>query len=170
MRPSDFLQAGDSPSIEHQLRRFLNGKVYLLGIGNRYWRDDGVGSLIAEALQPCQEFEVIDSGCVPENHLETVATANPDAILMIDATDFGAAPGQIRLLETEKIAQSGVSTHAGSLHMIASYLQLRTGARVALLAIQPADTSAGQGLSPEVSRAARYLQQTLPAIAIAHDR
>jgi hydrogenase 3 maturation protease len=136
-----------------------------LGIGNRCWRDDGVGSRIADALQPCLEFEAIDAGCVPENYLERVVGTNPDTILMIDATDFGGTPGEFRLLETENIAQSGLSTHAGSLHMLAQYLQARTGARIALLAIQPANTSAGEGMSPEVSRSARYLQETLRIIA-----
>ena len=152
------------PGLEQQLAHFLKGRICMLGIGDRYWRDDGVGSLIAEALQPCPEFEAIDAGCVPENYLERGAGKNPDAILMIDATDFGGTPGEVRLLETDNIAQSGLSTHAGSMHMLASYLQARTGAQIALLAIQPADSSAGEDLSLEVSRTALFLEETLPAI------
>jgi len=146
------------------LERFLEGRVCLLGMGNRQWRDDGAGSLIAEALQSCPLFDVIDAGCVPENYLETVAGKNPDAILMIDAADFGGTPGEVRLIETKNVAQSGLSTHAGSLRMLAKYLRIRTGARIALLAIQPADCSAGDSLSPEVAQAAQYLQQALPAL------
>ena len=157
-----------APGFEQQLAHFLKGQVCILGIGNRHWRDDGVGSRIAEALRPCLEFEAIDSGCVPENYLERVAGVNPDCILMIDATDFGGTPGDVRLLETENIAQSGLSTHAGSLHMLALYLQARTGARISLLAIQPADSSAGEGLSPEVTATAQYLQETLPVMVGAH--
>jgi hydrogenase 3 maturation protease len=133
-----------------QLQAFTHGRVCLLGIGNRYWRDDGVGSLIAEALQTCQGFDAIDAGSIPENHLETVAQKNPDTILLIDATDFGGKPGQVRLLDADKVTFSGLSTHAGSLRMLAEYLRARTQARIALLAIQPGDTSAGEGLSAEV--------------------
>ena len=147
-----------------QLTQFVNGHVFLLGIGNRYWHDDGVGSYIAEALETSQEFDVLDAGFIPENHLETVARKHPDSILMVDATDFGGAPGQARLLYPDKVAYSGVSTHAGSLRMLSEYLHARTQARIALLAIQPADTSAGEGLSPVVSSTLKDLLKILPGI------
>lgn len=149
---------------EDQLTNFIDGHVCLLGIGNRFWRDDGVGSCIAEAMGSCQEFDVVDAGFIPENFLETVAGKNPDTILMVDATDFGGAPGQTRLLYPDKVAYSGLSTHAGSLRMLAEYLHARTQARIGLLAIQPADTSAGEGLSPVVSNTFRALLEILPVI------
>ena len=107
---------------------------------------------------------MIDAGFIPENHLETVAGKNPDTILMVDATDFGGAPGEARLLHPDKVAYSGISTHAGSLQMLAEYLRARTQARIAVLAIQPADTSAGEGLSPAVSITLRDLLEILPVI------
>jgi len=125
------------------MAHFLDGRICLLGIGNRYWRDDGAGSVLAEALQ-------------------AIAGRNPDRILFIDATDFGGAPGQVRLLFPDNVAPSGLSTHAGSLKMLAEYLQARTGAQVALLAIQPADTAAGESLSPEVSNTVKILLEKLP--------
>lgn len=146
-----------------QLTAFTKGRVCLLGIGNRLWRDDGVGSLMADALKSCQGFDVIDAGFIPENHLESVVRKNPQTILMIDATDFGGEPGQVRLLEADKVTYSGLSTHAGSLRMLAEYLQARTQSRIALLAIQPGDTSAGEGLSPAVSRSFNTLLELLPA-------
>ena len=130
---------------------FLKGRVCILGFGNRLWRDDGVGSCIAEALQNCPNLDSIDGGFVPENHLEIVARKNPDTILMIDAADFGGTPGEARLLQPGDVALAGISTHAGSPQMLGKYLEARTGARVALLAIQPKDTSEGNELSPEVS-------------------
>ena len=149
---------------EDQLTNFIEGQTCLLGIGNRYWHDDGVGSYIAESLESCTEFDVVDAGFIPENYLETVAGKHPDTILMIDATDFGGAPGQVRLLYPDKVANSGISTHAGSLRMLAEYLGARTQARIAVLAIQPADTSAGEGLSPAVSSTLRDLLEILPVI------
>ena len=147
-----------------ELTAFVKGHVCLLGIGNRYWHDDGVGSLIAEALESCTGFDVVDAGFTPENHLETVADKHPDTILMIDATDFGGTPGQVRLLHPDKVAYTGISTHAGSLRMLAEYMRARTQARIAVLAIQPADTSAGEGLSPIVSNTLRDLLEILPVI------
>ena len=165
MSPKDKMSNDNiDKQFEDQLTNFVNGHVCLLGIGNRYWRDDGVGSRIAEALESCEEFDVVDAGFIPENHLETVAGKHPDTILMIDATDFGGAPGEARLLYPDKVAYSGISTHAGSLRMLAEYLQARTQARIAVLAIQPADTSEGEGLSPLVSETFKDLLGILPSI------
>ena len=133
------------------LTPFLKGRICILGFGNRLWRDDGVGSCIAEALQDCPNLDAVDGGFVPENYLEIVAGKNPDTILMIDAADFGGKPGETRLLQPGDVALAGISTHAGSPQMLGKYLEARTGARVALLAIQPKDTSEGNELSPEVS-------------------
>ena len=154
----------DPDPLKDQLTEFINGRVCLLGIGNRYWHDDGVGSYVAEAMESCQGFDVIDAGFIPENHLETVVRKNPDTILMVDATNFGAEPGEARLLYPDKVAYSGISTHAGSLRMLAKYLHARTQAPIALLAIQPADTSAGEGLSPVVTNTLESLVETLKGL------
>jgi len=123
-----------------------------------------VGSRIAEALQACPGMASIDGGFVPENHLEAVIRTRPDAILMIDAADFGGKPGEYRLLNTDDVALAGISTHAGSPRMLAQYLQARTGARVGLLAIQPGDNSEGEQLSTEVAATAGSLVAKIPAL------
>lgn len=162
-------ETGDTaPVMDYQLKdclsRFIDGPTCVLGIGNRLWRDDGVGSFVAEALEPCQGLDVIDAGFVPENHLETVAQKHPGCILMIDATDFGGKPGQARLMFPDKIVNSSLSTHAGSLRMLAEYLYARTGAKIAVLAVQPDDTDAGEGLSPPVSKALNELVALLQTL------
>jgi len=143
------------------LTPFIKGRVCILGFGNRMWRDDGVGSYIAEALQDCPNLDAVDGGFVPENYLEVVAGKNPDTILMIDAADFGGEPGEVRLLRPGEVVLAGISTHAGSPQMLGKYLEARTGARVALLAIQPKDTSEGNELSPEVSATLKDLVDRL---------
>jgi len=148
--------------LEEQLNGFIDGHVCLMGIGNRHRHDDGVGSFIAEALDSHPEFDAIDAGFTPENHLETVANLHPDIILMIDATDFGGNPGEARLIYPDKVAYSGVSTDAGSLRMLAEYMSARSHAPVALLAIQPADTSEGESLTPVVNDTFRDLLESLP--------
>ena len=145
----------------NHLTPLIKGRVCILGFGNRMWRDDGVGSCIAEALQDCPNLDSVDGGCVPENHLEVVASKNPDTILMIDAADFGGQPGEVRLLQPGEVALAGISTHAGSPQMLGKYLEARTGARVALLAIQPKDTSEGNELSAEVSATLKDLVDNL---------
>jgi len=136
----------------------LGGVRAILGIGNRLWRDDGVGSVLAERLKKANpEAAVFDGGMVPENYLEKVAAARPEHILLIDAADFGGQPGEWRLFTGEELAFTGVSTHAGSPRMLAAYLEERTGARVELLAIQPGDTGEGSELSPQVAVTVDFL-------------
>lgn len=147
---------------EQQLTGFIDGHVCLMGIGNRHLHDDGVGSYIAEALQSSSGFDAIDAGFCPENYLESIADKHPDTILMVDATDFGGEPGQVKLIYPEKVAYSGVHNRAGSLRMLAEYMTVRTHAPVALLAIQPDDVSEGESFSPAVANTARELLETLP--------
>jgi hydrogenase 3 maturation protease len=147
-----------------ELTRFLRGRTCLLGIGSRWWHDDGAGSHVAKTLSARDELDAIDAGFVPENFLETVARKQPDSILLVDTTDFGGTPGEVRLLSPDCVATAGLSTHAGSLRMLARYLQARCGAPVAIVAIQPGNTHAGEGFTPEVADAVAALEQALPLL------
>jgi len=149
---------------EDTLLNFLRGRICLLGFGNRMWRDDGAGSLLAEALENSSTVDAVDGGMVPENHLESVARKKPDTILLVDAADFGGLPGEWRLLEPGDTALTGVSTHAGSPHMLASYLEARTGAPVGMLAIQPGTSREGEGLSEEVAASVEALRALLSVV------
>ena len=150
--------------LKDQLVHFIDGRVCLLGIGNRYHHDDAVGPYLAEALESRPGYDVIDTGVIPEDYIEMTAHKHPETILMVDATDFGGEPGEVRLLYPENVNYSGASTHAGSLRMLAEFLQARTHARIGLLAVQPADVSDGKGLSPPVSKTLDDLLDVLPDI------
>lgn len=144
-----------------RLKGLLSGRVCVLGVGNRERCDDGAGSFVAERLGGRTGVLSIDAGAVPENYLEKVARSIPDTVLILDAVDFGGTAGEIRFLEPGSIALSGLSTHALSLQMTADYLKARTRARLAVLAIQPANVGYGTQLSDEVSRAVGLVQETL---------
>ena len=150
--------------LKRQLTHFIDGRVCLLGIGNRYHHDDAVGPYLAEAIESRPDYDVIDAGIIPEDYIEITARKHPDTILMVDATDFGGEPGEVRLLYPEQVSYSGASTHAGSLRMLSEFLQARTYARIGLLAVQPADVSDGKGLSPSVTKTLDDLLDTLPDI------
>lgn len=150
--------------LKNQLAHFIDGRVCILGIGNRYHHDDAVGPYLAEALETRTDYDVIDAGIIPEDYIETTAHKHPDTILMVDATDFGGEPGEVRLLFPEYVNYSGVSTHAGSLRILAEFLQARTHARIALLAVQPFDVSDGKGLSTPVANTLDDLLDSLPDI------
>lgn len=155
----------DAPgeALAAELRRLLAGRVCILGVGNRCRRDDGVGSQLAEELAGRTDILSIDAGAVPENHIERAARWRPESILIIDAVDFGGHAGEVRIMAPAQLGSAGLSSHALSLRMTADYLQARTGARPAVLAIQPADVGRGRALSPAVAEAVRRLQTVFAA-------
>ena len=57
----------------------------------------------------------------------------------------------------------GLSTHGLSLEMTADFLRARTQARLAVLAIPPAEIGLGTELSSEVSQAVQTLKEALLA-------
>ena len=69
--------------VTRQLERLVAGRVCILGVGNRYRRDDGAGSLVAEHLAGRTDALIVDAGAVPENYLEKVARWRPDVILKL---------------------------------------------------------------------------------------
>ncbi len=152
-----------------QLRRFAFGRVCVVGVGNRERGDDGVGCRVVDALRGHAGAMLVEAGEVPENHLERVVRARPNAVLMVDAVDLGAAPGVVRLLPPQTLVRSGLSTHATSLSLCADYIAARTGAAVAVVAIQPADLTPGAQLSGAVACAVTEVCDAL-ARALAANR
>jgi len=154
--PEDCKRQGarENSAVLDQLAQRLEGRICVLGIGNRQRGDDAVGSVIAERITPSRGTVVIDAGVAPENHLERAVNADPDTVLMIDAVDFGAAPGALALLDWRNAKEGGLSTHALSLRMLGVYLDARTHANLEVLAVQPADVDVGHNLSRPVSEAA----------------
>lgn len=151
-------------NLAEQLCDFAHGKVCVMGIGDRHWQDIGVGTYIAEALDASPGLEIVDAGFVPENHLESIAEWHPDCVLMVDASDFGGEPGQARLIFPERVPYSSASTQAGSLRILAEYMHASMHADIALLAIQPGETGAGESLSPAVAETFLDLVQHLAGV------
>lgn len=131
-----------------QLEKILGNHPLLLGVGNISRGDDGVGSLLVRKLTGRVQACCIDTGIAPENFLEKIVRKKPDAVLIVDAADFGGSPGEIRLLEPGQLTSGGLSTHALSLQMACDYLQLSIPVEVRLLAIQPAQTHSGELSGP----------------------
>lgn len=145
-----------------KLKNRLQGKVSVVGIGNRLRSDDGVGpEIIKKVKNPLPNLLLFDVGEVPENYLEKIAKEKPDTIVLIDAVDFAVSPGKIRIIEKEDIKDESLSTHKVSLKLVANYLCKRTSADVFLLGIQPDNTECGGGISEWVREAVEKVVTTL---------
>lgn len=144
-----------------RLAEHVVGRVCVVGIGNLLAGDDGAGSAVAQQLAGRAAGRIIDAGIAPENHLEPIVRDGPDTILLIDAVDFGGAPGSVRLLDPGALAAGGLSTHATSLGMVHDYLRARSPARAVLLGIQPGQLRLGAGLSAAVARSVQAVASRL---------
>ena len=148
-----------------QLRERLQGKrTLILGIGNTMRGDDGVGPALIDRLQGKVSATLIDGGEVPENYLGPIEAARPEVVLIVDAADLKASPGDVALIELEQLAQTGMSTHNASLGLFASVVQRLTGADILVLAVQPEVNSFGAGMSEAVGRTMEWVEGALEEI------
>jgi len=102
---------------------------------------------------------LIECETVPENFLQEIERFKP--VLVIDAAIINEPAGSVRLIEKLGKAAPAVSTHMLPLQIFCEYLKTSLGAKVALLAIQPKDTSFGEGLTSEVEGTAQTLAEIL---------
>ncbi len=148
-------------SLEKSLRGLLNGRVLLLGIGNRLRSDDAAGPLLADRLSGRVNAEVIDAGDVPENYIGPIRKLGPEVVLALDAVRSGRRPGQVQLFGREDVVDLTSSTHDIGLGSLLEFISQETGARVFLLGIEPQDTGFGEELSKPVEQAVEEIEALL---------
>ncbi len=136
------------------LAKWLEGAkgVAILGIGNPIRRDDAIGVEVAKALEGKVPGRVLVLNCetIPESFAWKVAEFRPTHILLVDAADFQGDPGEARLFGAGETVGTPISTHSLPLKVLSKYLEMETGAKVAVLAVQPKDLGLGEGLSDEL--------------------
>lgn len=148
------------PSVKQTLdfRSVLRGarRIAVVGIGSDLRGDDAAGvEVIRKLRQRLKSTRVllIEGGVAPESFTAEIRRFMPSHILLVDATDFGAKPGEVILAEPEAITGRSISTHTMPLSLLASYLREQTGAKVSLLGIQPASAEMGAPMSEQVKKA-----------------
>ena len=152
--------------IEKELKNWFAGKkkVVIAGIGNPIRQDDDVGIKIVQNLQGKVPENVCLLECetVPESYILDIEQFKPTHVLLIDAAFLGLKPGEASLLDTEKIADfPAITTHMLPLKIFCEYVKQATGAKIALLLVEPASVEFGEGLSVEVQAAAERLTKLL---------
>lgn len=111
----------------------------LLCVGNSMMGDDGAGPLLAEKCQaaPQGDWVVIDGGTAPENDVVAIRELRPERLLLVDATDMGLAPGEIRIIDPDDIAEMFMmTTHNMPLNYLIDQIKEDVG-EVIFLGIQP---------------------------------
>ena len=145
-------------------------RIAILGVGNQFRSDDGVGVLIARGLserecaRDTDHLLVIEAGHAPENTTGALRTFSPDLVLIMDAAEIGEEPGSIQRIPEESIDGMSASTHSLPLSMLARYLTLELNCTVTLLGIQPGSNDVGERVSPEVLQAVHEVVEELETL------
>jgi hydrogenase maturation protease HycI len=138
--------------------------VVVVGVGSEMRGDDAAGVEVVRRLRKVLKSPnvfLIEGGVAPENFTSKIRRFQPSHVIFIDATDFGAEPGEVVLAEPEAITGESISTHTMSLSILAKYLREQTGAKIALLGIQPARARMGSEMSGAVKDSVKRVEEIL---------
>lgn len=138
---------------------FATGKTVVLGLGNPYLRDDGVGIAVAKELQNrglgertiVRVHQAFDLWLLSE-------FSGASRLVVVDAVKSGSVPGTVTEYEVAP-RQGPLSSlpglHSLELHDLVDFAS-RTGlltCPVTIIGVEPGDCGVGEGLSPEVEQA-----------------
>jgi hydrogenase 3 maturation protease len=140
-------------------------RVAIFGVGNELAGDDAAGSLVVRSLlqltTPPEDLLILNGGHAPESYIGKLEAFVPDLVLIVDATDLGAAPGTISFLDMSRVAGKLPSTHTLSLTVLTHYLQQAVACQVYLLGIQPQTVAFDAPLTPVAFEAVEKVTQFL---------
>jgi hydrogenase maturation protease len=134
------------------------GGVVVVGLGNAYRRDDGVGAAVAEAVGDLELPNVAALSGIADPMGLLEAWTGAGLAVIIDATIADpSTPGRISRwnlseMPTPAVGLSSHSVDIGQTHALGNALGLTPG-RVVVFTIEAADTGHGIGLSPHVATA-----------------
>jgi hydrogenase maturation protease len=123
-------------------------EALVLGIGNVLWADEGFGVRAVEALHARYSFPdavaVVDGGTQGFYLFGAIAAAR--RVLVLDAIDFGLAPGTLRVLRNGEVPAwkpQKISPHQTGFNDVLALAQLRGEApeAITLIGVQPEELS-----------------------------
>jgi len=151
-------------SIEPALAEVLREPTCLVGVGNPLRRDDGAGPWIVGAVREAvagTRLSVVDAQSVPENFVHVVARADCRTVVFVDSVAAEGPPGAVVFGPLADFPEAGsFSTHKLALSFCGKFLEA-SGKKVFLLGIVPADLEFGEGMTPEVGRAAAAIRDLI---------
>jgi hydrogenase 3 maturation protease len=148
------------------------GRLVILGVGNPLKGDDAAGLLCAEQLMKSvprkakPSVKVLRAYDVPENYTGVIRKFKPARVLIVDAALAGLKPGEVFILEKEKIAIEEISSHKIPLMVLISYLEMSIGCKVTVLGIQAKDLSFGAPITPIIKKAVKEVSDFLSDLII----
>ena len=143
----------------------MTGRTLVAGVGNVFLRDDAFGVEVVRLLgeQPRDDGVQIRDFGIRGVHLAYELLNGCDLFVLIDAAPRGAAPGTVSVIDIElpepsspaSLTSPVIDAHSltpDSIFALLTSLGGRPG-RSLLVACEPADVSAGMGLTDPVAQA-----------------
>ncbi|MTB65611.1 hydrogenase maturation peptidase HycI [Providencia sp. wls1943] len=137
----------------------------MLAVGNSMMGDDGAGPMLFDLMQetPIDGWVAINGGSSPESVSHQVRALKPERLLIVDAADIGLAPGEIRVIDPDDIAEMFImSTHNLPLNFLIDQLKEDVG-EIIFLGIQPDLVGFYMPMNDKVVAAVEQVYQALPA-------
>ncbi len=148
---------GDEDQIFEQLNELRGSKTVLVGIGNTLKGDDGAGPLLCRELTGKICAELINADTVPENYIQPIIHKKPQSLIIIDAVDFSASAGTIKIFKPDQLGSVAHSTHSLSPHLFIDMIRKSIEVDVHFIGVQPAQVGFGQPVCAEVAEAIQKL-------------
>lgn len=131
-------------------------RTVVLGVGNAYRGDDGVGPVVAARVRDLSsDLEVVTCEQEPTRLLD--AWDGADLALVVDAVSSGVAPGTVHRFDATEVPVP-TNVFRGSTHAlgVGEVIELgralgRLPGRVLLYGVEGERFGAGEGLSPAVA-------------------
>lgn len=134
------------------------GNCVVIGLGNPFRSDDGVGVVVAGEL--CRRelppsVEVIDAGADEFGLIEHFR--NAEQVILVDAVSMGAPPGTVRTFSSEKFrdlpASRNLALHTfGLADVVELCARMGIRPRVTIVGIEPQSTAPGDRVSELIRR------------------
>jgi hydrogenase maturation protease len=134
--------------------------VRIIGFGNKYRSDDGIGIRVIEELKKLSFFKDIDAIDGGTSGTDLLFLAKEcRKIIIIDAIDIGEDTGGIARIKESDIEDfikkdcRSLSLHDLNLSDILKLIRaLKINIDITIIGVKPASTDLGENLSPEVER------------------
>jgi hydrogenase maturation protease len=149
------------------MNRRIRERWLVVGVGNTYRRDDGVGPYIARLLaeRPTPGFAVTEQSGEATALME--AWGDVDGVVIVDAVQGGAPPGTIHRLDAHQ-APLATESFRGSSHCLGVIQAIeisralgRLPVRMTIYGIEGKSFGWGVGLSQHVEHAAHELAEMI---------
>ena len=131
--------------------------VCILGVGNEFRCDDGLGLRVVEVLRSWSLPSGVEVAMAPQDPVRLLdLMASYDAAVFVDAAEMGKEPGTIRVLrdvaQWQRITLPATVHGLGLQHVVALAAVQGTAPRdVRLVAVQPGRLEVGSELSREIA-------------------